>query len=177
MPVYKPQNTYGIPATQQPPRSAVSSTLDVFKRSLPLEPSPGLLVSHSVLPQPGLELPNYKELQLLYHQYWSAVDPLAHIVHKPSFEIELRNFMPHRQIIDETPASFKALLLAMCLAAAVSLPIMRAEEALGVTQDALISRLKVATEKALTNANFMSSIKIQTLQAFTVYLVSYNFID
>ena len=80
--------------------------------------------------------------------------------------------MPHRQIVDEAPAPFKALLLAMCLAAAVSLPLMRAEEALGMTQDALINRLKIATEKALTNANFMSSVKIQTLQAFTIYIVS-----
>ena len=177
MPVYEPQKAYGIPASQRPARSAASSTIGVFKQSLPLEPSHGLLVSHSFLPQPGLELPNYKELQLLYHQYWSAVDPLAHIIHKPSFEIELRNFMPHRQIVDEAPASFKALLLAMCLAAAVSLPLMRAEEALGMTKDALINRLKVATEKALTNANFMGSTKIQTLQAFTVYIVSYNIMD
>lgn len=124
-----------------------------------------------------MELPSYKELQLLYYQYWSAVDPLAHVVHKPSFEVELRNYMPHGQLIDETPASFKALLLAMCLAASVSLPLMQAEEALGVTQDALIDRLKVATEGALRNARFMSPSKIQTLQAFTIYVVSHNSID
>ena len=177
MPLRDTQNAYGVSATQKTAQSATSSTFGILKRILPLEPSPGLLVSHSFLPQAGVELPSYKELQLLYHQYWSAVDPLAHVVHKPSFEVELRNYMPHGQIIDETPASFKALLLAMCLAASVSLPLMQAEEALGITQDALIDRLKVATEGALSNAKFMNPSKIQTLQAFTIYLVSHNFID
>ena len=64
----------------------------------------------------------------------------------------------------------------MCLAAAVSLPLRRAEEVLGVTQQALVDRLKNATESFLTEANFMNSIEIQTLQAFTIYLVRCNFL-
>lgn len=85
--------------------------------------------------------------------------------------------MPRSQVIDAAPASFKALLLAMCLAAAVSLPLMRTEEVLGVSQQILVDRLKIATEKALIDANFMSSVTIQTLQAFTIYLVWPNFFD
>lgn len=85
--------------------------------------------------------------------------------------------MPNFEVIDAPPASFKALLLAICLAAAVSLPLTRAEDALGVAQQTLVGRLKIATEKALTDANFMSSVKIQTLQAFTIYLVSSNLMD
>lgn len=174
MPLHNSPNVYGVPAAQRPVQSANSSTFGIIKRSLSLEPSSSLLVSRSFL-QARVELPSYKELQLLYHQYWSAVDPLAHVVHKPSFEVGLRNYMPHGQVIDTTPASFKALLLAMCLAASVSLPLMQAEEALGITQDALIERLKVATEGALSNAKFMSPGKIETLQAFTIYLVSHKF--
>ncbi len=85
--------------------------------------------------------------------------------------------MPNFQVNDAAPVSFKALLLAICLAAAVSLPQMRAEEVLGVPQQTLVGRFKIATEKGLTDANFMSSSNVQTLQAFTIYLVCSKFID
>ena len=80
-------------------------------------------------------------------------------------------------VIDAAPVSFKALLLAMCLAAAVSLPIVQQKELSGINIESLVGRLKIATEKALTDADFMTSIKIQTLQAFTVYLVSSSFVN
>lgn len=151
----------------------------MVKRILPLEPSPGFLTTASqrLFPQPGLDLPTRNELSLLYYQYWTAVDPLAHIIHKPSFEGDCRKYLPHGQIIDAAPTSFKALLLAMCLAAAVSLPFGKAKEVLGICQATLVDRFKIATEKALTDANFMSSVKIQTLQAFTIYMVSSRFVD
>ena len=172
---YNPQSGYGVPPTQQPPHPAAAPcTLALVKRVSPLEPSPGFLTAapQSFLPQPGFQLPSREELQLLYRQYWSAVDPLTHIIHKPSFEVESQRYLRHSQTLEAAPASFKALLLAMCLAAAVSLPVMRAEEVLGVAQQTLVERLKIATEKALTDAGFMNSVKIQTLQAFTIYLVS-----
>lgn len=162
---------------QRPTHLGAASAFALVKRVLPLEPSSGFLTtaSQSFLPQPGLELPTGDELTLLYYQYWSAVDSLAHIIHKPSFERDCRKYLLHSQVIDAAPVSFKALLLAMCLAAAVSLPSMQAEEVLGVTQQTLVGRLKIATERALTDANAMSSVNVQTLQAFTVYLVSSNF--
>lgn len=170
---YIPQTAYGASMIQRPTHLGAASTLALVKRVLPLEPSSGFLTtaSQSFLPQPGLELPTGEELTLLYYQYWSAVDPLAHIIHRPSFERECRKYLLHSQVIDAAPVSFKALLLAMCLAAAVSLPSMQAEEVLGVTQQTLVGRLKIATERALTDANAMSSVNVQTLQAFTVYLI------
>ena len=170
---YTPHAPYGIPSTQFTTHPAAPATHVLVKRALPLEPSPGFLTTASqpFLPQPGLELPSRNELNLLYRQYWSVVDPLAHIIHKPSFEGEFRKFLLHGQVIDAAPASFKALLLAMCLAAAVSLPLAQAKEILGIPQQTLVGRLKIATEKALRDANFISSVKIQTLQAFTIYLV------
>lgn len=157
----------------------VPSTFLPVKRILPLQPSPGLLtaLAHSVRHQPALELPTCEELNLLYYQYWFAVDPLAHIIHKPSFELECRNYMAHGQVIHAAPASFKALILAICLAAAVSLPPMQAEEELGVRQQMLVGRFKIATEKALIDANFMSSVTMQTLQAFIIYLVCSNLVN
>lgn len=104
------------------------------------------------------------------------MDPLAHIIHNPSLEDECRKYLLNGQIIDAAPVSFKSLLLAMCLAAAVSLPCRQAEEMLGVTQQTLVDRLQVATEQALTDVDSMSSVHIQTLQALTIYLVRSDFI-
>ena len=152
------------------------STLLLVKQLPPLEPLPGILprTAPSFLPPPGLQLPGGDELQALYYQYWTAVDPLAHSIHKPWFEGEFCKYLLHGQIIDNAPVSFKALLLAMCLAAAVSLPAGKAEKISGVTQETLVDRLKVATEMALTDARYMSSTQLQTLQAFTLYLVRIN---
>ena len=165
--------TYGIPASQQSTQSVTPSTLLLVKQLPPLEPLPSILprTTPSFLPPPGLQLPGHDELQALYYQYWAAVDPLAHIIHKPWFEGEFCKYLLHGQIVDNAPVSFKALLLAMCLAAAVSLPPGKAEKISGVTQETLVDRLKVATEMALTDARYMSSTQLQTIQAFTLYLV------
>ena len=114
---------------------------------------------------------------VLSNKYWSDVDPLAHIIHRPSFEAEYRKYWVNGQVIDAAPVSFKALLAAMCLAAAVSLPAVQEKHISGVNLQAIVGRLKMATEKALTDASFMSSVNIQTLQAFTIYLVSSASVD
>ena len=160
-------------------RQAAPSTFALVKKVLPLEPSPGLLttVSRPYLPQPGPELPKCEELEVLLRVYWCAVDPLAHIVHKPSFEKECRKYMLNGYVVDAAPVSFKALLLAMCLAAAVSMPKVQQKELEGINIQSVVGRLKLATEKALTDANFTNSIEIQTLQAFTIYLVGFYPVD
>ena len=74
-------------------------------------------------------------------------------------------------VVDAAPVSFKALLLAMCLAAAVSMPLVQQKELEGINIQSVVGRLKLATEKALTDANFTNPVEIQILQAFTIYLV------
>ena len=167
---YNPQAPYGIPHQT---RQAAPSTFALIKKILPLEPSPSLTnpASRPYLPQPGPDLPQYYELDVLYRAYWSAVDPLSHVVHKPFFEKECRKYMLNGYVVDAAPASFKALLLAMCLAAAVSMPLVQQKELDGINMESVVGRLKVATEKALGEANFTTSVEIQTLQAFTIYLV------
>ena len=49
---------------------------------------------------------------------------------------------------------------------------MQSQLQLGIAkQNELVGKLKVATEKALIDANYMKSVKVQTLQAFTIYMV------
>src|SRR3954467_8371317 len=62
-------------------------------------------------------LPSKTESKLLLRQYFLAVDPLAHIVHKPSFArysegIEYGQHLPMPEI---------ALIACICFAAAVSM--------------------------------------------------------
>ena len=138
-----------------------------------LEPPSGLLLSASQCPPGwGNFFPSREEIHILYHQYYAAVDPLAHLIHKPSFDTECFNLSSSLPSLESAPASFRALLLAMCMAAAVSLSPMQSQLQLGIAkQNELVGKLKVATEKALIEANYMKSFKLQTLQAFTIYMV------
>ena len=77
--------------------------------------------------------------------------------------------------METAPTSFRALLLSICLAAAISLSPMQSQLELGIAkQNELVAKLKIATENALINANYLKSTKLQTLQAFTVYMVHYE---
>lgn len=99
------------------------------------------------------------------------MDPLAHVIHKPTFELELNSFLFAPPNVALIP-SFKALLLAMYLAAAVSLSPMECQQRFYMNKQMLVAKLRFATEKALADANYIKSIKLQTLQAFTIYMVS-----
>ena len=76
--------------------------------------------------------------------------------------------------MDLAPAPLKALLLSICLAAAVSLSPTQSHLQLGLAkQNELVAKLKVAAENALVNANYLRTDNLQTLQAFTIYMVPY----
>ncbi|KAL8939580.1 MAG: hypothetical protein Q9216_003282 [Gyalolechia sp. 2 TL-2023] len=91
-----------------------------MQSSIQVEPSFDLLLPLAQT-NPGVSVDavlNRTELDLLYHQYYKAVDPLAHIVHKPTFD---RQFC--QSFLGQTPTksatkSFTALVMAMCFAAA-----------------------------------------------------------
>ena len=116
--------------------------------------------------------PSYEEGRILHYHYFTSVDPLAHVVHRPSFEIEAYNMSLHAQDLRALPASFRALLLAVCFAAAVSMSEEESQSLLGIQKRKLVSKLELAAEKALVEANYLTATEMQTLQAFTIFLVS-----
>ena len=138
-----------------------------------LEPPSGLLLSASQCSQEwGNYFPSRTEIHILYHQYFAAVDPLAHVVHKPSFDQESYSLSASSQNMDSAPAPFKALLLSICLAAAVSLSPTQSQLELGIAkQNELVAKLKLAAENALVKADYLKTDNLQTLQAFTIYMV------
>ncbi|KAL8829777.1 MAG: hypothetical protein Q9170_006022 [Blastenia crenularia] len=157
------------------PAAGYSGNIAAPIQDIPIlpEPSSDLLLPFS---QPTTIIPIYSiltstELDTLYHQYFKAVDPLAHVVHKPTFDRQFcRVFLGQGQMMTATK-SFTALILSMGFAAAVSLTQSQCQVQLQSTKVALVEKLKSAAEKALVTAQHMKSLKLETLQAFTIYLV------
>jgi hypothetical protein len=114
-------------------------------------------------------LPTKFEAEVLYQQYFNAVDPLADIIHKPSF-------FHHGRFWEISPAGFKitdadvALILCMCFAATVSMDALQIQGHFGLSKRITVDRFKAA-ELALKRAHFMIISKMKVLQAFTMYMV------
>ena len=115
--------------------------------------------------------PSCEEGHLLYCQYFSSVHPIVHLIHRPSFDLEYYKASLVSPDLASNHLTFKALLLATYLAAASSLQPPQSVMMFGINKQTMIAKLKMAAEKALMEANYMNSIDLQTLQAFTIYLV------
>lgn len=72
------------------------------------------------------------------------------------------------------PSSRIALVYAVFFAAAVSLPERVASLRFNLKKQALLDKFRVMVEQALTKANFLRTSRMETLQAFTIYLVIYR---
>lgn len=104
-------------------------------------------------------------------RYWSAVHDMCRIVHRPSFERQYASLWQSVASGLEPAPSLQALVLAAMLSAVIS---MSDEDVLlefGVSRPQLIQNFQRGTETALYRANFLRTTKLQTIQAFVMYLV------
>jgi len=108
----------------------------------------------------------------LLEQYWKAVHVIARAVHRPSFEREYELFWNEVAVGIEPRVSFQAVVMAALLSAAISMPAERVLSTFGVSRDSLIDNFKHGTETTLSRANFLRTTKLETIQAFVMYLVS-----
>jgi hypothetical protein len=108
----------------------------------------------------------------LLQQYWDAVHPIARCVHRPSFEGQYASFWQNIANYYEPPPPLQSLVFAAWFTAAVSLDEARAEPEYGFTKQYLIEHMKVGIECALGKANFLRTTRVDTLQAFIMYMVS-----
>lgn len=113
---------------------------------------------------------------MLIQQYFEAVHYMCRVVHRPTFERQYERFWRYRAspTHETAPAnSFIAMMMAAMLSAVIS---MSEEEvanfAPGQTQNTLVDHFRKGTEFALSRANFIRTTKLETLQAFVMYLVS-----
>jgi hypothetical protein len=109
--------------------------------------------------------------KLIAH-YWVAVHPVARIVHRPSFERHLDKFWADVSAGIEPRNSFQAVVFAALLTSIVSMHEVRVLADFGVDKHSLVNNFRQGAEAALARANFLRTTKLETLQAFVMYLVS-----
>jgi len=88
-----------------------------------------------------------------------------------SFE---RQFLKFWQAVSsgyEPKFSIQALVFAVLFSAAVSIPEDLIRTRTGRAKDELVKNLQTAVEYALSRANFLRTVRTETIQAFCAYLV------
>jgi hypothetical protein len=110
----------------------------------------------------------------LFNFYFANVDPVCKILHRPTVDTYLSNM---DSLVDPSTRRFKyrsleAVTFAAYFAAAISMSSQDCLTHLDEDKDALIARYKHQTEVSLVQADFLNSLEITTLQAFTIYIVS-----
>lgn len=71
----------------------------------------------------------------------------------------------------EPPGSVQAIVFAAMLSAVVSMSEDTILRDFGVAKPNLVENFQMATERALTRANFLRTTKVETLQGFVMYMV------
>lgn len=117
-------------------------------------------------------LPHQVTCDQLMIRFWEAVHPVATLVHRPTFEAQYADFWNDIASGTDPRKSTQAVVFAALFMSAVTHSPNRALSTLGIAKPALVDRLKVGTEMALSRANLLRTAKLETMQAFVMYLVS-----
>ena len=116
-------------------------------------------------------MPSRLAADRLIKQYFTAVHPIAQILHRPSFELEYENFWDEVSLGIEPPSSVQAIIFATMFSGVVSMEESIIWRDFGASKESLIENFKLGTETALGRAHFLRTTKVETLQAFVMYLV------
>lgn len=116
-------------------------------------------------------LPTKTTADKLLRHYWEAVHVIARTVHRPSFERQYETFWRNISMGIEPRVSFQAVVLATMFSAVMSMSEEKVLTDYGVTKQELVENFRQGTETALSRANFLRTTKLETLQAFVMYLV------
>ncbi|KAF2685525.1 hypothetical protein K458DRAFT_441962 [Lentithecium fluviatile CBS 122367] len=127
---------------------------------------------------PGVEkmslmtyLPSRSLVDKLMANYWEVVHIITHTVHRPSFERQYEAFWQSITSGVEPRMSFQAVVFATLLSSIVSMPEDKVLAEFGVAKQPLVDNFQQGTEAALAKANFLRTTKLETLQAFVMYLI------
>lgn len=140
-----------------------------------LNPGPDFIVPSSNLffPEPitAYFLPPRHVADRLITQYLNAVHPVARLVHQPTLERQYTLFWTNLSNGTITPAPIQAIVFAAMFSAAVSLADDAAASFSEMPKQTLVERLREMAEFMLSRANLLRTTKIDTMQAFIMYLV------
>ncbi|KAJ5630959.1 uncharacterized protein N7484_011059 [Penicillium longicatenatum] len=113
--------------------------------------------------------PSAIQIFQLWQIYLNNVNPLLKISHVPTLQNQIVKASADLAEVDE---SFEALMFAIYSISVTSMPNDEVEAAFGDSKNELLARYHAASQQALINAKFMSSIELTTLQALLLYLLS-----
>jgi hypothetical protein len=111
-----------------------------------------------------------EKVKILFDKYFSSVDPIFKLLHKPTTAVL---FSDVNKLNNRSSASFQALRLSMYFAAVTSYTSECCLQSLGQEKGSLLAQIQPALEIALSDADFLNSMEIMTLQAFVLYVVSH----
>lgn len=155
------------PVAAQDPQSWLAPSRDYVAPSSSFFFAPGVektsLMTH---------LPSKVLVDKLVTHYWIAVHPIARTVHRPSFERQYNTFWTHVNAGIEPRTSFQAVVFATLLSSIVSMAEDKVLANFGIDKQSLVDNFREGTEAALARANFLRTTRLETLQAFVMYLVS-----
>jgi hypothetical protein len=117
-------------------------------------------------------LPSKDAADRLVEQYYKACHPICRILHKQSFDMSYAFFWEQVAINIEPTGSLQAIVFAVLFSAVTSMDEHEILHDFGVGKSGLADNFRLGTETALAQANFLRSTKVETLQAFVLYLVS-----
>lgn len=152
--------------------SAISSHAIVAPGPTYLAPSPSFFFPNGNSSLSLIDyLPSRTVADRLLSRYWLSVHPIARVVHKPSFQRRYEAFWEDISQALEPPYPLQAVVFAAMFSGAVSLPDAVILMEFGVSKQDLVNSFKLGTEAALGRANITRSTKVETLQAFVMYMV------
>ncbi len=137
-----------------------------------IAPSSSFFLSSGGAPASLIDfLPSRMVADRLLAQYWQAVHPIARAVHRPSFQRRYDAFWNDVTSGIEPPNSLQAVVFAAMFSGVVSMPDDTIVMQFGVAKKGLVDNFQMGTETALGRANFIRTAKLETLQAFIMYMV------
>ncbi|KAM5343037.1 hypothetical protein ACJ41O_014003 [Fusarium nematophilum] len=123
--------------------------------------------------------PDYNEREPLVHPppdmmirlwaiYTRNVDPLMKFLHRPTITKHLQTYVESPNTHYFSPST-NAVIFAIYFCAAGCLKPEACQKQLGQSKDVLVSRYRLAVERALAEADYLNTNEMETLQAVTLY--------
>ena len=109
-------------------------------------------------------------ISMLCNFYIENVDPMFKVLHVPTLRAMVSDAVAN---VDSIPSGthVEALLFAMYYSAITSLTPDESLQHFHDGKESLLAKYKAGTERALSNANFLTECDLETLQALSILLV------
>ncbi|RGP79855.1 transcription factor [Fusarium longipes] len=131
-------------------------------------PSGYLLGNSNYSSRQPLTHPHPNVMMRLWAIYSRNVDPLMKILHRPTMSKHFQAYIEAPTTHRFTP-EINAVMFAIYFCAAACLSPESCFKQLGESKEVLTKRYRVAVERALAEADYLSTTKLETLQALTLY--------